>query len=74
MGANNSNVQFDTKNTSTKRQIFQKKANERKLNQFADAAAQGSFEHKNAFEMSWNETDSCFGSNQECAVIPTALE
>ena len=73
MGANNSNVQFDAKHTSSKRQIFQKKANERKLNQFADAA-QGSFEHRNAFEMSWNETDSCFGSNQECPVILTTLE
>ena len=30
----------------------------------------GSFNHKNAFEMSWNdETESCFDSVQECSTI-----
>ena len=39
-------------------------------------AYSGSFNHKNAFEISWNdETESCFDSVQECSTIePCKLE
>ena len=39
-------------------------------------AYSGSFNHKNAFEMSWNdETESCFDSVQDCSTIePCKIE
>ena len=84
MGANHSNTQtmkmtqgMSSKKTvsSPKRQQFQQQAADRKLNFFAGECS-GSFNHKNAFEMSWNdETESCFDSVQECSKIePCKLE
>ena len=82
MGANHSNTQtmkmtqgMSSKKTvsSPKRQQFQQQAADRKLNFFAGECS-GSFNHKNAFEMSWNETDSCFGSMQECTMSPPELD
>ena len=79
MGANHSNTQtaqvMSGKKTvsSPKRQQFQQQVVERKLNFFGGECS-GSFNHKNAFEMSWNETDSCFGSMQECTISPPKLD
>ena len=79
MGANHSNTQMTQcmsakkSGSSPKRQQFQQMAVEKKLNFFAGECS-GSFNHKNAFEMSWNETDSCFGSMQECTIEPVKLD
>ena len=56
-----------------KRKLFQKAVNDqkkigssdKKLDFFLGECDQ-SFNHKNAFEIEWNETESCFGSLQEC--------
>ena len=57
-----------------RKQLFQKAVKDQKIGSsdkkltFFRVECDQSFNHKNAFEIEWNETDSCFGSMQECEI------